>query len=576
MKGSVIVVPLDMIRMNSVIPPNNSSIRDTMCAMFISNVLPSKQALIESKLRPVLVCKSRVKTMIEFLLAHNPQYRPTKGGLNFSQENLDKLFDSNGEEGVPASAEIGHIKPSDSIAASTADYTPRDDDYKVVSTSHEDLLMENVGYTDGDTSAMSRDAMKALVLERSLMGKPFVALRVGNRLISNFENPSILGWLFPHLDPWGITGFFHVNRRIKLTLEEQLLHLIMMYNDMYERDAEFAFVFYNVVRKMQVSRSLRFSVLLLLHCRLTHEMMSIDPIILLDLGKKLTSNASYKPCNDMELKAQRIMTSIGMVAQNIPGSNGHKVVMRNEIRALINHKGTPTLFITLNPSDVDNPIVQLLAGHEISLESMPNIEDMNSWNRRIFAAQHPAACALFFDKAIKTFISVLLKYDDQHAQRGLFGVCSAYYGMVEAQGKGTLHCHMLVWLEGHLPPQKLRDAMSQSNEYWDRVFKWVESIIKCKFPVVQDPALVLIRLQPQNRIRHSALGSLHPGTIPAPYTLLVAKQGVSVYWTAFNDYLTRLLHEYNWHVHNATCWKYLKRGEARIDKNCHLRMNRLT
>lgn len=28
----------------------------------------------------------------------------------------------------------------------------------------------------------------------------------------------------------------------------------------------------------------------------------------------------------------------------------------------------------------------------------------------------------------------------------------AYYGCVEAQGGGTLHCHMLVWVEGGLNP----------------------------------------------------------------------------------------------------------------------------
>ena len=48
---------------------------------------------------------------------------------------------------------------------------------------------------------------------------------------------------------------------------------------------------------------------------------------------------------------------------------------------------------------------------------------------------------------------MILRYGDPEG--GLFGHCSAYYAMVEAQGRGTLHCHMLVWLEENPSPQQL-------------------------------------------------------------------------------------------------------------------------
>ena len=59
---------------------------------------------------------------------------------------------------------------------------------------------------------------------------------------------------------------------------------------------------------------------------------------------------------------------------------------------------------------------------------------------------------LTFDLQIRTFINVVICYG---RGSGLFGGCDAYYGMVEAQGRGTLHCHMLVWLTGSLSPQLL-------------------------------------------------------------------------------------------------------------------------
>lgn len=48
----------------------------------------------------------------------------------------------------------------------------------------------------------------------------------------------------------------------------------------------------------------------------------------------------------------------------------------------------------------------------------------------------------------------MLGYDivNKTASEGIFGTVKAYYGCVEAQGRGTLHCHMMVWLEGGLDP----------------------------------------------------------------------------------------------------------------------------
>jgi hypothetical protein len=38
----------------------------------------------------------------------------------------------------------------------------------------------------------------------------------------------------------------------------------------------------------------------------------------------------------------------------------------------------------------------------------------------------------------------------------MLGLIKAYYGCVEAQGYGTLHCYMLVWVEGGLNPTEIK------------------------------------------------------------------------------------------------------------------------
>lgn len=32
----------------------------------------------------------------------------------------------------------------------------------------------------------------------------------------------------------------------------------------------------------------------------------------------------------------------------------------------------------------------------------------------------------------------------------------------------------------------------------------------------------------------------------------------------------------NWHEHSATCWKYLKKNQPHVDKNCRMRMDGMT
>ena len=137
-----------------------------------------------------------------------------------------------------------------------------------------------------------------------------------------------------------------------------------------------------------------------------------------------------------------MLDKLKLVAKEVKGSSGYKQCRRNEIRALMKKYCTPALFITINPSDVNHPLVAVMAGIE------PDVwRAMDYHSRAKFVANNPGPAAQFFDFLIKSFLDVVIRYGDDKG--GLLGHCKAYYGMVEAQGRGTLHCHMLIWLEGN-------------------------------------------------------------------------------------------------------------------------------
>lgn len=566
-RGNVIVSPLDVIKTNKVLPPSPASIADTLCAIFVGSMPPTRDTI--RKLSPVLVRKNRVKLLIEFLLEYNQHYRCVPGFQGYSEQNLNALFSNDRAEDVPTSVHIGHIPLNEAIVGATSDYTERNIDYKMEGINSE-LLMENVSYTLGDDSPLSYRKMKVEALERCLQGKPYLVSGKGTSPLPDFNNPYLLSWLFPHLDPWGIGGFLHPLRKHFISVEQQVKHLLQVDGGLFQNDSQFAFIFYNILRKQAVSHAMRFTTSYKQHSTIIKKLMQIDPELLNQLKENFEKDALYKPINDKEKSILQLLASVSVLARNIPGSDGYKITQRNRIRGLIYQKSTPTLFVTLNPADVDNPIVRLFAGEDINVDDITRGEDMDSWHRKLLAAQNPAACALFFDMMIKNFIKIILRFGNES---GLYGKCTSYYATVEAQGKGTLHCHMLIWLYGHPSPQELRNRILSSPAYATAVTKWMESSIRNEFLQLDKDVLKSCK-GPKLREKHTLVGNPHPGSIATPKIISYkGENGMLQFWRDYVGQVNLLLHTYNWHNHSFTCWKYLHRNGKKSDANCRMRIN---
>lgn len=521
-------------------------------------------------MQPVLVRKSRVKKMIDFLLEHNPEYQVGGTFQGYSQKNMDEIFDQSQnaeDEGIPACVEIGQIRTNDAVIGATANYTFRMETEGPPDSVGE-LLMENVGFTSGDSSPVSYNYMKLRAVQHCLEGGRFMRSVPGSRFIPDFENSHLLAWLFPHLDVWGIAGFHHPRRTKPLSLKDQLCYLLSVEDSRFQRDPDFAFVYYNIVQKKSVYDNIQFKVPYHQHEKITRQLLSIDEVQLSNLQCTFMQNPGYRPTSSSERNILRLLTQVSLVGHKIPGTTAYKLGLRNEIRGAINFRGTLTLFITLNPSDVHHPLVRLLAGKEIVLEDITRGEDLDDWGRKLVTAKNPGACAIFFHTMIQNFLNIILRYG--RSGRGLFGICKGYYGTVEAQGKGTLHCHMLVWLAGYPSPQRLRDLMDASEGYKSCLFLWLESIIQsellgCTEVVTEPQGIALPRPK-----RTDETGDPHPGVTASPS---IKTMGPTDFEREYTALVNALVKEYNWHEHSATCWKYLKKNEPRDDAHCRMRID---
>ncbi|KIY65051.1 hypothetical protein CYLTODRAFT_357474 [Cylindrobasidium torrendii FP15055 ss-10] len=141
-------------------------------------------------------------------------------------------------------------------------------------------------------------------------------------------------------------------------------------------------------------------------------------------------------------------------------------------------------------------------------------------------------------------------------RRGIFGRVKAYYGVVEAQARGSLHIHILVWLEGAPSPLDLQTRCQQDALFRGRMFTWLESIIKHDFP---------------SGIKRRALTHCNPDTVRRPKQCMNAVLGRPPnpadpdFESRWAQYLRDVLEASGQeHTHNDTCFKKLKVSMARL------------
>ena len=165
------------------------------------------------------------------------------------------------------------------------------------------------------------------------------------------------------------------------------------------------------------------------------------------------------------------------------GTDESRVRIRGQIKGMCVMKGPPSLWITINPSDTGDPIAQVFAGEDINLDSFAKTSGPNSDERSKNIAADPYAAAKFFHFTITALLEEvfgIIGYKGQTQVKrtdGVFGKVASYIGTVEAQGRGTLHLHIVVWLCGALTAGRMKEAL-RSEHFRAKVKDYIAANIK--------------------------------------------------------------------------------------------------
>ncbi|KAJ6582539.1 hypothetical protein DFH09DRAFT_1245965 [Mycena vulgaris] len=334
-----------------------------MCALFIgSETVPTRENI--RKLSPVVVSKSRVETLINFLLNDNAFYAAS--GAIFSRENLDQLLGPEWEgcdTGVPCGVELCCLPVSNT--SSMESYAERGnyaDHPSTVVGDPAELVMDAVGYTVDERSPEDYRKMKASAVAWCLDKKSFVQMQSTSKFMSD-NDPGLLTFAFPNLDPWGIGGFNEPNRTPEqyISFEKQVKNLLFQHDGAFQKDPNFAYVCWNIIQKKDVNKHVSFRTNASSQAATVGEIHEMGPL-LTDLNKKWEINPRAKASNRAAKKALRTLSKLRHMAKDLKGSSGYKQCRRNEIRAMMKKLATPALFMTLNPADIIDPLLGAMAG----------------------------------------------------------------------------------------------------------------------------------------------------------------------------------------------------------------------
>lgn len=202
---------------------------------------------------------------------------------------------------------------------------------------------------------------------------------------------------------------------------------------------------------------------------------------------------------------QTLKKYIHATASRIQGSDQARYRLRSEIWSTAAIFGPPSLWITINPSDLHDPIAQVFAGEELNMDEFMVRLGPDKDNQAKNIVDDPYVAAKFFHFMIATILETLLGVKVTPSQvksgMGVFGHVSAYFRVVESQGRGTLHLHLLIWLK-HVPSADEISTLLKTEEFRACVASFIHANIRAYTPGFEDGESVK-KLPHDNEVSYS-------------------------------------------------------------------------
>ena len=125
----------------------------------------------------------------------------------------------------------------------------------------------------------------------------------------------------------------------------------------------------------------------------------------------------------------------------VMGTDQSRVAIRSKVWSTTVRYGPPTLWVTINPSNLHDPIAQVLTGENLSMDNFNDMLGPSVAKRAENIASDPHAAAkfihFFIHLILHTLFGVVSSGWRVTSMIGVFGKVAAYIGVVESQNHAS-------------------------------------------------------------------------------------------------------------------------------------------
>ncbi|EIM90060.1 uncharacterized protein STEHIDRAFT_52210 [Stereum hirsutum FP-91666 SS1] len=449
------------------------------------------------------VRRAAIREALLWLREHNPKYY---GDIEIDEERLRALP----EDDVPEEV-LANVRQTEDVGVlleeSGAGYVPDEtQEVEYGAYPYHDRLPDVIpllvsGASDTDLSGVTPTELMLYGLSNLWNddSEGGYAVRRGTDPVSDFGRPprgevrpydpnrtNFFERAFPTLFPYG-RGGVEADRETLVSYQDHIRWLLQYHDRRFRRHNTFPFVAFGIEQRRQGLNSARI--------QMRRKNFDADARLLSTITKEklecaVEEESKNRPISDPAVRLLR--KHIHATGARVKGSDHSRYSLRSQIWSTTVVKGPPTVWMTINPNDLHDPIAQIFAGEEIDMESFMTTLGPDKTKRAANIADDPYAAAKFFHFIIRTILETLFGVQVTGGKRvvsemGVLGEIAAYFGVVESQGRGTLHLHILFWLL-HAPSSEEMHELLQSEDFRNRVKTYISTNMTAYLPGLSSKA----------------------------------------------------------------------------------------
>lgn len=293
------------------------------------------------------------------------------------------------------------------------------------------------------------------------------------------HRPNFFEKAFSCLFPYG-RGGIEADQQVNVDFRDHVRWALEYHDCRFRVHETFPFVAFGILQRRQALSSAR---LQMRRKTFETEARILSSITVEKLEAARREEEQGSPISDPVVRLLR--RHVHATASRVQGSDQTRYQLRSQIWATSIYLNPPSLWVTINPDDLHDPIPQIFAGQEIDLNAFLATLGPDKENRAKNIADDPYAAAKYFHFIIRTILETLFGVDASgfrvKSRAGIFGHVSAYFGTVESQNRGSLHLHMLIWLKDAPTADEMRE-MLKSEAFREKVKTFIKANLRAHIP----------------------------------------------------------------------------------------------